>query len=226
MSDSIEHTRSAQVSLVRFMNKWLLPFLPLIPVPHRFLHGLLLQDNQSENEADGWARLRSPSELGRYGIIHGYVQHFTPDGSVLDVGCSDGILQERITYGRYTGIDLFAESVARASKKADERTRFIQADAATYVPDETFDAIIWNECLYYLANPIDVITRYRSYLRPKGVMIVSMFYQTFATRRLFRQLNVLGPVLADLRLFSGDGSSWVLRAYDASLFALGSGQKR
>ena len=217
MSDSLESTRSSPVSLVRFMNRWLLPLLPLIPVPHRFIHGLLLQDNQHENEADGWARLRRPAELGRYGVIHGFVQHFAPNGSILDVGCADGILQERISYGRYTGIDFYEASIARASAKADERTRFVHADAASYVPDEAFDAIVWNECLYYLERPIDVITRYRQYLRRGGVMIVSMFYQTYATRRLFRQLNVLGPVLADVRLSAPDGSSWVLRAYDASL---------
>jgi 2-polyprenyl-3-methyl-5-hydroxy-6-metoxy-1,4-benzoquinol methylase len=217
MSDSIERARSSTVSLTRFMNRWLLPFLPLIPVPHRFLHGLLLQDNQSENEADGWARLRNPSELGRYSVINGYVQEFAHAGSVLDVGCGDGILQERIGYARYLGIDMFAQSIARAAHKADERTRFQHADAASFVPEERFDAIIWNECLYYLANPIEVITRYRQFLRPGGVMIVSMFYQTFATRRLFRQLHVLGSVLADVRLVAPNGSSWVLRAYDASL---------
>jgi 2-polyprenyl-3-methyl-5-hydroxy-6-metoxy-1,4-benzoquinol methylase len=217
MSDSIQRARSSTVSLARFMNRWLLPLLPLIPVPHRLLHGLLLQDNQSENEADGWARLRNPSELGRYSVIHGYLQEFAQAGSVLDVGCADGILQERIGYSRYLGIDMFAQSIARAAHKVDERTRFVQADAATYVPDEKFDAIIWNECLYYLANPIEVITRYQQFLRADGVMIVSMFYQTFATRRLFRQLHVLGPVLADLRLVAPNGSAWVLRAYDASL---------
>lgn len=218
MSDSIERERSSTASLARFMNRWLLPLLPLIPVPHRLLHGLLLQDNRIENEGgDGWARLRDPSEIGRYSVIHGYVQTFAPGGAVLDVGCGDGILQERIQYGSYLGIDMFAQSIARASSKEDERTRFLQADAATFAPRETFDAIIWNECLYYLANPIDVITRYRQYLRARGVMIVSMFYQTFATRRLFRQLHVLGPVVADLRIQASNGSTWVVRAYDASL---------
>ncbi|HEX6241047.1 MAG TPA: class I SAM-dependent methyltransferase [Polyangiales bacterium] len=198
------------------MNRWLLPILPWIPVPHRLLHGVLLADNKKENEADCWGRLRSPSELGRYSVIHGFVQEFARDGSVLDVGCSDGLLQERIAYGRYLGIDVFPQAIARAAHKADERTRFAQADAASFAPNESFDAIIWNECLYYLRDPIGVIQRYRHYLRPRGVMIVSMFYQTFATRRLFRQLKVLGPVLAEVQL-EASGKSWVLRAYDASL---------
>ena len=199
------------------MNRWLLPLLPWIPVPHRLLRRVLLRNNSVENERDGWARLRDPSELGRYGVINGYLQEFAPGGSVLDVGCAEGILQERIAYGSYLGIDMFAESIARAQRKADARTRFLCADAATYVPEERFDAIVWNECLYYLAEPIDVITRYRQYLRPNGVMIVSMINQTFATRRLFRQLRVLGEVRADVRLVAPNGIAWVVRAYDASL---------
>lgn len=217
MSDALQSTRRPSIALNRYLNRWLFPLMPLIPVPHRMLHGLLLRDNDSENATDGWGRLRSPSELGRYSVINGYCQEFARNGDVLDVGCSEGILQERLSYGRYTGIDLFAASVARAQAKADERTRFLQADAATYEPDQSFDAIIWNECLYYLKDPIDVIVRYRNYLRPKGVMIVSMFFQTFATRRLFRQLRVLGPVLADLRISNPEGGSWVLRAYDAAV---------
>jgi 2-polyprenyl-3-methyl-5-hydroxy-6-metoxy-1,4-benzoquinol methylase len=213
MSDSIDSPPKLQFPLVRLMNRWLFPLMPLIPVPHRYLHWLFVRDNATENSVDGWARLRSTSEVGRYAVIRGFFQHFTPGGAVLDVGCSDGILQERLQYGRYTGIDNFADVVARASRKSDERTRFLQADAATYVPDEKFDAIIWNECLYYLAQPIEVIRRYPSYLRPNGVIIVSMFYQTYATRRLFRQLSVLGEVVADLRISTPEGASWVIRTY-------------
>lgn len=213
MSDSIESPPKLQVPLARFMNKWLFPLMPLIPVPHRYLHWLFVRDNQTENSADGWARLRSTSEVGRYAVIQGFFQHFTPGGSVLDVGCSDGILQERLSYGRYTGIDLFADTIARASRKNDATTRFLQADAATYAPDEQFDAIIWNECLYYLAEPIEVIQRYRGYLRPGGVIIVSMFYQTYATRRLFRRLRVLGEPAAELRISTTEGAAWMVRVY-------------
>jgi 2-polyprenyl-3-methyl-5-hydroxy-6-metoxy-1,4-benzoquinol methylase len=199
------------------MNRWLLPLLPWIPVPYRLLRRFLLEDNKAQNETDGWARLRDPNELPRYRVISDYLRAFADGGAVLDVGCADGILQERIAYGSYLGIDMFGASIARAQPKADARTRFLCADAATFVPEERFDAIVWNECLYYLAEPIDVITRYRQYLRPNGVMIVSMFDQTFATRRLFRQLNVLGEVRADTRLVARNGLAWVLRVYDASL---------
>jgi 2-polyprenyl-3-methyl-5-hydroxy-6-metoxy-1,4-benzoquinol methylase len=213
MSDSLDSPPKLQVPLVRFMNRWLFPLMPLIPVPHRYLHWLFVRDNQTENSADGWARLRAPTEVGRYAVIQGFFQHFAPGGSLLDVGCSDGILQERLSYQRYTGIDMFADTIAKASRKADAKTRFLHADAASYVPDEQFDAIIWNECLYYLADPIATISRYPAFLRPEGVIIVSMFYQTFATRRLFRQLRVLGPVVGELLISNQEGAAWMVRVY-------------
>jgi len=42
-------------------------------------------------------------------------------------------------------------------------------------------------------------------------------YQTFATRRLFRQLSVLGPAVADLRISTG-GASWLVRVYRPEQF--------
>jgi 2-polyprenyl-3-methyl-5-hydroxy-6-metoxy-1,4-benzoquinol methylase len=202
------------VPLTRLMNKWLSPVMPLIPVPQALARELLLRDNRREHQDSGWARLRSVAELGRYSVIRGWCQHFAPEGAILDVGCGEGILQEHLTgYGQYTGIDLFPETIARASVKADARTRFVQADAATYEPAAPVDVIIWNECLYYLSNPIQTIARYKGFLRPGGVIIVSMFYQTYLTRRLFRQLHVLGPTVAALQVRNDEGAVWGLRAY-------------
>ena len=196
------------------MNKWLSPIMPLIPVPQGLAREMLLRDNRREHAESGWARLRSPAELGRYSVIRGWCQHFGRDGAVLDVGCGEGILQESLVgYGRYTGIDLFPEAIARAQAKSDARTHFLQADVASYEPDEPLDVIIWNECLYYLSNPIDTIARYKGFLKPGGVIIVSMFYQAYLTRRLFRRLHVLGPQVASLQVSNDEGATWGLRAY-------------
>jgi SAM-dependent methyltransferase len=205
---------NAVLPLTRLMNKWLSPIMPLIPVPQSLARTLLLRDNRREHTQSGWARLRSVAELGRYSVIRGWCQHFARDGAILDVGCGEAILQEHLAgYGSYTGIDLFPEALARAATKADARTRFLQADAETYQPDAQLDVIIWNECLYYLSDPIETIARYKGFLAPGGVIIVSMFYQTYLTRRLFRQLDVLGAPVASLQLSNDEGATWGLRAY-------------
>jgi SAM-dependent methyltransferase len=213
MSQTLDTSRKLAVPLTRLMNRWLLPIMPLLPLPHRVLHGLFVRDNNTEQAANGWARLRDVSELGRYSVIQGFVHHYAAQGSILDVGCGDGILQERLSYDRYLGIELFQEAVQRAAVRGDARTRFMQADAATFAPEEKFDAIVWNECLYYLKNPVEAVERYLGYLRPNGVVIVSMFYQTYATRRLFRQLDQRAARVASVRLINDEGTSWLVNAY-------------
>lgn len=215
MTDALSTDRKLALPLTRLMNRWLFPLMPLVPLPHRVLHSLFVRDNNTEQARDGWARLRHVNELARYSVIHGFVHHYARGGAVLDVGCGDGILQERMQYARYVGVELFAEAVARASERADERTRFVHADAAHYVPDEAFDAIVWNECLYYLERPVETVERYLGFLRPQGVMIVSMFYQTFATRRLFRLLDGRAERIASVKLSNHEGASWLVNAYRA-----------
>ena len=143
-----------------------------------------------------------------------WCQHFAPHGRILDVGCGEGVLQEHLSsYGDYTGIDIFPATLAKAQPRADARTRFVEADARTFTPDQPFDLIVWNECLYYLQDPIATIARYRDFLAPSGVIIVSMFYQTYLTRRLFRRLSVLGTPVAALLLSNDEGATWGVRAY-------------
>ena len=120
----------------------------------------------------------------------------------------------------YTGIDLFESPIRRAAHKNDERTRFLQADAAAYTPDEQFDVIVWNESLYYLKEPLEIAARYGRSLKPDGIVIVSMLYQAWATRRLFRRLGALGTTLAEIRITNETGVSWMVRAYRPAPAAL------
>ena len=50
------------------------------------------------------------------------VERYAADGFVLDIGCSQGILQEGLRYRSYLGVDSFADSIRLASAKADDRT--------------------------------------------------------------------------------------------------------
>jgi SAM-dependent methyltransferase len=195
---------------------------PFLPIPERRMHALLLQDNTREHREHGWARLREISDLGRYSVIRGYCEFFKPQASILDIGCGEGILQEQLAYQHYTGIELFADSLQRAAHKSDARTRFIQADAAAYQPDRRFDVIVWNESLYYLAEPLQAAKRYLEFLEHDGITIVSMFYQMRTSRRLFGRLEILGRIEAELRVSNCSGS-WLVRVYkrDAAPKTLG-----
>ena len=124
-----------------------------------------------------WQRLNSISELGHYSIIAGYSSFCHERPAILDVGCGQGLLQTRLAgrYAHYTGIDSSSEAIAQAECRKDERTRFLISDATTYVPERSFDQIVFNEILYYMQDPSGLLARYARYLVPNGCLIVSMY---------------------------------------------------
>lgn len=197
---------------VRIMEAGLMPLLAVVPIPHRILRWYLARDNAAENER-GWARLGDINELGRYRVVQGYVEAFAPGGAVLDLGCAHGLLQRGLRYGSYTGVDVLAETVATAQARADDRTRFLVGDAATYVPDRAYDAIVFNECLYYFDDPVATVQRYRPHLAPGGVFVISLFNRLRFSRRLVRRLGSAGDLQAQTRVYSRQGAGWTIGVY-------------
>jgi 2-polyprenyl-3-methyl-5-hydroxy-6-metoxy-1,4-benzoquinol methylase len=188
--DSVQNGRGARTLVARAVESKLAVGLgSYLPVPLELAQSFLLRDNERENRKDGWNRLRDARESVRYQAVRGLVEKYVRHGFVLDVGCSQGILQEGLTYGRYVGIDSYAEPILRAAVKSDERTAFHHADGSSYVPDQPPDAVVLNEVLYYLPKPLAVVSHYANLLAPGGVLIVSVYFRAWAMRRLLRQIS-------------------------------------
>lgn len=103
-----------------------------------------------------WEYLRDVSEFPRFSVVVGYCSYFKHGGKILEVGCGEGLLQERLCpeqYSRYVGLDISAEAIKRAEHKANDKITFIQGDASTYTFAERFDVVVFNECLEYFADP-------------------------------------------------------------------------
>lgn len=210
----MEETLAGPTLVERAIRSALLPVASAAPVPHRVALGLLLRDNAQELQRDGWGRLWDIGEAPRYALVRDFCERFGGDGhAVLDVGCAQGILQCDLRYGTYTGIDLSDDAIARARTRPDDRTAFTVADAATYTPARAFDVIVFNECLYYLRDPVGVAQRYVDHLTPGGVIVISMFDRLWAMRRLLQRLRVLGPVAAQAQVANGQGARWTVRVH-------------
>jgi 2-polyprenyl-3-methyl-5-hydroxy-6-metoxy-1,4-benzoquinol methylase len=128
-------------------------------MPHPYIHAT--KEKWETQYARGWwDYLGQMDQLGRYSVIAGYCNYIKPGGSILDLGCGEGILQEKMRaygYSRYVGVDLSAEAIAGASNRRDDKTSFIAADAETYKPECSFDVIVFNELLYYLQDPVGLM---------------------------------------------------------------------
>jgi 2-polyprenyl-3-methyl-5-hydroxy-6-metoxy-1,4-benzoquinol methylase len=123
-----------------------------------------------------WDDLNSLAELGRYNIIVGLSRYFCPGGRILDLGCGEGVLQEKFTpadYLHYTGVDFSQVAIGRAASKGFANTTYTVADLNKLDIAGTFDVIIYNESIYYLDDPVAAVKRLIPHLAPGGVFIIS-----------------------------------------------------
>jgi SAM-dependent methyltransferase len=113
---------------------------------------------QWENEfaSGGWDFLVGPVERHRNAVLAGCIDSYAPQGSILEVGCGTGALHQAVRLHRhqsYLGVDVSETAIARAKETQDDRSSFLVAPAETFEPEARFDAIVFAETLYYLADP-------------------------------------------------------------------------
>ena len=192
-----------------------------------------------EYSTQRWDYLRQLDQLSHYSVIAGYYYFLRPRGTVLDIGCGEGILQEKLSpyqYARYVGVDISSKAVNQASERRDQKTSFVVADATTFHTDERFDVIIFNECLNYFARPLQSLTRYarllnkdgvflastlpvlrryERFLRKGGLFIISM-HVTVRSLHIWKTLESVYDVEDEVTLYNKRGNSWIIKVMKQS----------
>lgn len=127
-----------------------------------------------------WDGLENMNELARFSVLAGYVHFLKPDNpSILEIGCGEGILAQRIGrqhYGSFLGTDVADAAIERANQRfGDAQTRFEAVDMNDFQTKEKFDVIIFNEAIYYLKPMLDkLLFQYAPMLKHNGLFIISM----------------------------------------------------
>lgn len=132
-------------------------------------------------EAGRWNFLHDLPELAHYSVLVGYCHFFFPKGAYLEIGCGEGILQQRLkslNYSLYTGVDVSQLAINKANKFSDARTRFTACDALKYDDDNLYDIIIFNESLYCFNDCAAVLNHFSKMLTTNGLFIISMHVQS------------------------------------------------
>ena len=167
---------------------------------------------ESAYAAGRWDYLGGLDELGHYSIVAGYCQALKPGGRLLELGCGEGLLLRLLrgeAYSEYLGIDIAAAAIARAQVYANARTTFAVGDIATFTPPHRFDAIVFNESLYYLPDATTILKRLARYLAPGGVFVVSMYLHL--RHALWRRLACEFAVLDTTQVRNAKGIVWTCR---------------
>jgi 2-polyprenyl-3-methyl-5-hydroxy-6-metoxy-1,4-benzoquinol methylase len=103
---------------------------------------------------------------------------FVPENCrrVLDVGCSNGNFGEVLKQERKIevwGLEPVASAAAEAATKLDHVIEGIFAPE-TNLPQNSFDAIIFNDVLEHLFDPLAALKLAHSLLKPNGVVVASI----------------------------------------------------
>jgi 2-polyprenyl-6-hydroxyphenyl methylase/3-demethylubiquinone-9 3-methyltransferase len=123
-----------------------------------------------------WSYLNNNSEVARYGVVAGYICRYLDSGTLLDLGCGEAILCKYLvprSVKQYVGID--CSDVVFSLEHLPIPSLLSRARIETYCPEVSFNAIVFNEVLYYLTDPRATLTRYARYLSSDGILVISMY---------------------------------------------------
>ena len=159
---------------------------------------------ETEYRAGRWAYLKGLHEAGRYGIVAAYLRHAMRPGALLDVGCGEAILAgylDRVRVSRYVGVDIAqaALDLARLDRPWGTLACSALEDFAP-AAGERFGAIVFNEVLFFTDRPDAMLARYRGWLEPDGIVIVSMYQSPRADSGARRSVEAVWRAL--------DGPGW------------------
>ena len=168
-------------------------------------------------ENNRWDDLRDPGELGRYSIIVGFTHFFCRKPRILDLGCGEGILQERFAptdYTAYLGIDFSDVAIAKAGKLKNARTDFRVGDLNELKVEGIYDAIIYNESLNYLSKPQAVVQALFPHLSEGGVFIFSLVDKHGKEQTgLWQQLGEILDLQEASKVVNRKGHIWTIQVY-------------
>lgn len=96
---------------------------------------------------------------------------------VLELGCGQGVFSAQLKKGRGAevwGIEYNEEAARRAGDILDHVLAGDANQRIAELPDGYFDAIVCNDVLEHLVNPLETLTQLRGKLKPDGVVVASI----------------------------------------------------
>jgi len=125
------------------------------------------------------------STARRKDIVYDYVEKYSANGAILDLGCGTGKIGREINvnkYTKYVGVDISTAAIQRAKEKCAEegqrisKNEFQESDILKFASLHKYEVILFQESLqYFNKHQIrKVLWKYAHYLSAQGVIIIRL----------------------------------------------------
>jgi trans-aconitate methyltransferase len=159
--------------------------------------------------------LNKTQEDARYATLMALMRRYEGEGPLLDVGCGDGLLEER--YRQFSQIEVVAfDYSAAAIEQANARqlpgVSFLCADSRTFRPSRKFSMVVLNESLYYVDDYLGLMKTLSDSLASQGVILVSM-HEGAIPNRIWKNLLRTHAMVHGVAIHDeSTGARWHIRA--------------
>lgn len=111
---------------------------------------------------------------------------YLPSGRAVELGCYRGDFTQRLSdrYVNLTVVEGADELIAIARGRVPESVRFIHSRFEEFEPEAPFDAAFLLHTLEHLDDPVAVLGRIRSWLRPTGRLFIAVPNAHAASRQI------------------------------------------
>lgn len=175
-------------------------------------------------------RLARSDQRHHHRLLAAMIADRWPNPRVLEIGAGEGVLFEAFRAhapARYVGVDFSAPAVEQglrrlAAERASGQVDLLLGDGRTFRSDETFDVVVFSECIEHLGEVEDLVAHYAPNLKPDGGVGLTMWL-ALKPLRLWHRLKALGPVLDEAVVNTPWGGGWlvaVVRPVKAAVTAL------
>ena len=166
----------------------------------------------NEYTSGAYDRLGLSEQRHHLRLLAALIAEHKPNPRVLDIGCGDGAFYRAIrshSPAHYVGVDVSEVAIDRSRERYGETAgvSFVLGDGSSYSTNETFDAIVFPECIEFLDDPLKVFAHYRKNLAEDGVFGVT---QWLAVRplRIWRAIAAQTSVIDQAVVSTQWGGAW------------------
>ncbi|MBO9710453.1 MAG: heme-binding protein [Caulobacter sp.] len=162
-------------------------------------------------------RLARSEQRHHHRLLAAMIADRWPNPRVLEIGAGEGVLFEAFRAhapARYVGVDFSAPAVEKglerlAAERATGQVELLLGDGRTFRTDETFDVVVFSECIEHLGEVEDLVAHYAPNLKSGGGVGLTMWL-ALKPLRLWHRLKRLGQVLDEAAINTPWGGGWLV----------------